>query len=713
MRLPARALAALLVVWSSVLPVARAGEGRAPAEFGSAITVVTLPVFVTDDAGRSVAELKAEDFEVQDDGKPMKLVGFQSFDAGDPATLPQLRSAPAARRQFLLLFDLSFTGVAGLVRAREAAHAFIDRDLRPMDLGAVATFSAQRGLTLLVGFTSDRSQLKKAIDTLGVTQLDRRADPLGLVYDLREVGSVMADTQGAADATLDSYQRAIQMRFKRGEEENYRQRILSLIEALGQLAKAMGAMQGRKQVIFLSAGFDETPLVGDQGSAAFRDSEAVVMGRLWEVQSEDRFGDSSVRTELEQTLRSFATVDAVVHSVDLSGLRSSGDLRTQQSGEDPHLRNGQESLSQIANLTGGKLFKDTNDVGRALSEVLEMSRRYYLLAFEPRQAKGAGAFHRLKVRVKGKGMSVSHRSGYFERQPFTQHTELAKRFEAAEVIAKGVTGGEIDVRALAVPYRAPGGRITLPVVLEVDGKSLLARKGGGDTLGLEVYGYALDENGGIEDVVALVSNVNMRKLGGTLRERGLQCHATFTLEPGRHSLRFLIRDAETGRSGAQWLDVDVPPFDPTGGVVLYPPLFMDDPGRWLILQAPSRSTPHPESPFRVASDPFAPRTRPRLANGRTESICLLAYDGGVHYDPGASFEIKAQLLDRSGAAVPMGAFRLERSVAESDGFRRFVLGLTPAGVSPGDYTFRVRLRDPASGRVSEAFQRVSVEATPE
>jgi len=53
----------------------------APPEFGSAITLLTLPVFVTDGQGRSVAGLKREDFEVLDEGRAMELVGFQEIDA--------------------------------------------------------------------------------------------------------------------------------------------------------------------------------------------------------------------------------------------------------------------------------------------------------------------------------------------------------------------------------------------------------------------------------------------------------------------------------------------------------------------------------------------------------------------------------------------------------------------------------------------------------
>lgn len=704
---------ALLVAQSLLGPAGARGQNpsEAPPQFPSEIAVVTLPVFVTDDGGHSVSDLQADDFEISDDGKPMRIAGFHEIDVGDPAVLAHVGESPAARRQFLLLFDMSFTSVAGLVRARQAAREFIDKDLRASDLAAVATFSAMRGVSLLLAFTSDHIQLRRAVDHLGVTQTDRRTDALGLVYDLQDASLALTDAQvpdsvGSANAFA-AAARAIQLRYQTSEQQNYRQRILALIEGMGQLAKSLDAVQGRKQVIFLSAGFDETPLVGSTGAQAMADSEAIVTGRLWEVQSDARFGDSGIRIEMEQVLRAFSASDAVVHAVDLSGLSARGDLRMQGTDRDVRIRGGQESLSRIANLTGGRLFKDTNDVSKALSEVTEMSRHYYLLAFEPQVSRAPGQFHKLKVRVKGKGMKVSHRSGYFERQPYVEKTALTKRFEAAEIIAKGVTGGEIGLRALAVPYRTAAGQVTLPVVLEIDGSSLLARPDA--KLGLEIYGYALDPQGGVEDMIGLVSNLDLAKLGDRLRGRGLQCHAAFALPPGKHGLRFLIRDAQTGRSGAYWMEVTVPPFE-TNGVTLYPPLFMDDPQHWVILEAPSRSTVALESPFHVADAAFTPRTRPKLQNGQRQSVCLMAFDGGVRYDPGASFEIKAQLLDGSGAPVGMGRLELERSVAENDGFRRFVLNVTPNDVAPGDYTFKVRLRDPASGRLSEAFQSVQVEA---
>jgi hypothetical protein len=62
-----------------------------------------------------------------------------------------------------------------------------------------------------------------------------------------------------------------------------------------------------------------------------------------------------------------------------------------------------------------------------------------------------------------------------------------------------------------------------------------------------------------------------------------------------------------------------------------------------------------------------------------------------------------------GTAVRLGRIEMVNAVAGADGFRRFVLHLTPSDLAAGEYTLRVRLRDPASGRISEAIQAVRVE----
>ena len=537
-------------------------------EFSSAITVVVLPVFVIDRDGGSVQGLKKEDFVVEDDGKAVELAGFRSIDAGDPTNQEALKDSPAARRHFMLLFDLSFTSVDGIVRSRKAAMDFVSRDLQPLDLASVATFSATHGLKFLVGFTSDRTQLVRAVETLGVLQRDRQVDPLGLAFDLRDLGTLAADTSRTRgeDDGVDDALRQLQTRFQQGEESYYRERVLHLVEALGQLGKVLDTFQGRKQVLFLSNGFDDSVLVGATSpQQVSQDSEAIIRGRSWEVPSSRRFGDSGVRNALTKALHSFSASDAVIHSIDLTGLRAGNDVRQQEM----QLRRGggRESLSDVASLSGGRFFRNANDLGPVFSEIAELSRHYYLLAFEPNVAKSPGKFHKLRVRLKPKGLTVSHRSGYFERLGNDKKPVMTRRFEAAEIITKGIERDELPLRALALPYRPSGTDIVLPVVLELDGEPLVA--GATSNLELEVHGYAFDKEGSVKDVATLFSRLDLARVGSRLREGGLQAHVTFRLQPGFYNLKFLVQDTVSGRIGSKWLEVNVPTFD-AGEVFLSP-----------------------------------------------------------------------------------------------------------------------------------------------
>ena len=65
----------------------------------------------------------------------------------------------AARRQFLLLFDLMFSTPTGLMRAREAAIRFVSESFAPSRSRRRRRRSGRRASSVLVGFTTDRAQL--------------------------------------------------------------------------------------------------------------------------------------------------------------------------------------------------------------------------------------------------------------------------------------------------------------------------------------------------------------------------------------------------------------------------------------------------------------------------------------------------------------------------------------------------------------------------
>src|SRR6184192_3295394 len=109
------------------------------------VNLVEVPVTVIDRNGNPVRGLTADKFE---------LIDFASSQTRAVSPLN-----PAARRSFLLLFDLSFSSPLGRTKAQEAARNFIARSMQRRDLAAVGTIDIERGFRLLTAFTTDRNIL--------------------------------------------------------------------------------------------------------------------------------------------------------------------------------------------------------------------------------------------------------------------------------------------------------------------------------------------------------------------------------------------------------------------------------------------------------------------------------------------------------------------------------------------------------------------------
>jgi hypothetical protein len=149
-----------------------------------------------------------------------------------------------------------------------------------------------------------------------------------------------------------------------------------------------------------------------------------------------------------------------------------------------------ESLGFLAAETGGRLFKDANDLKPALAEMLEMTSRYYVLGFQPETEKGPGAFHKIRVKVNRKGVKLSHRPGYFERAPVDGQTTLQRQFDLAELVVRGGDRDEIPFTSLFLPFPAPGERQTLGLVMQVPASLRWTKE---RPVSIEVYGYVVAE----------------------------------------------------------------------------------------------------------------------------------------------------------------------------------------------------------------------------
>lgn len=378
---------AAIFAWSLVHAQERTFEDRAH------VLEVQVPVQVVDRSGQPVRGLTAESFRLYDGNRRREITGFEAVDlelvtTGPTRTEIESRLPHVSRRHLLLLFDLSFSGVAARTKARRAARDLVLNDLHPTDLVAVATHSIDRGGRLLVTFTTDRAQVARALDLLESAELrELGGDPLRLVIeDPRAItqtlqrkeeelyyGGTAAAIEGGSDATL----WLVGQEMRKGERNQARGRISSWATSLGDLGRILAVIPGSKQIIYFSEGFDGRLFLGRETESSLPGSseETLELERWWQRTSpdEDVYGNSPLRGDVDRMLGELRQAGCVLHAFDISPLAVSAAHQQDR-------RARRDALFYLARGTGGDLVEG-GDYGERLAGLLSRTSVTYVLSF--------------------------------------------------------------------------------------------------------------------------------------------------------------------------------------------------------------------------------------------------------------------------------------------------------------------------------------------
>ena len=399
-RLPAvRLLGWLLLAISS--PIAADEAPKAPSfDDSTTVVVVEVPVNVHLD-GKVVRGLTRSDFEIFEGRSRRELVGFEVVDlavgTGTPAAPAAEAQVPmAARRHFLLFFDLTAGGLAGLQGARD----LVDSGLHAQDLVGVGVYS-RAGAGLLLGFTPDHGQVRAVLDRLGAESSREegdseqdgaalaRLDPLKLTPDTRAIDTAREalemDTGGrgsGAEVFFEMNRSNINQGRSRARAEVGR-----FSDALSTLADATARIDGRKFLVLFSAGFDDD---------VFFEEETLTRRSLLD----SRQGSTALR-DLQRMTDRFRKAGWAIQSVDSAGLQEGRNL------------SGGTSLALLANETGGETYRSFNHLSGAMNQLLDKTSVTYLLAFRADNVAMDGSFHKIKVRLPNgpRGARLIHRPG--------------------------------------------------------------------------------------------------------------------------------------------------------------------------------------------------------------------------------------------------------------------------------------------------------------
>ncbi|HVB39133.1 MAG TPA: VWA domain-containing protein, partial [Vicinamibacterales bacterium] len=377
--------------------VARAG-GRgqsappAPPErptFRSQTNEVVVDVRVRDRQGHVVTGLHQSDFRVFEDGVPQTITSFtvenvdelaKAASAGGPPPTIDLSAMPPTanpepllrnHRLLVLFFDLTSMQIDDLSRALAAARQFVDRQLTPADLVAVATYTSS--LRVVQDFTNDRAALDKALKSIDVGE-----------SSAGEAGSQGDATTNALGEDVTSQDTSAA--FTADETEfnlfNTDEQLMAIESLAGMLRK----VPGRKAILHFSSGLTQTGMENEAELRAATDAA--------------NMADVSLYTFDSRGLLALPPGgDATASIAGGTSLFSGGAFRSQMSS----LHDSRETLTTLASDTGGQTFTDLNDFSHAFAEVQKDNASYYLLGYSPTNAAMDGKFRRIRVDVDVKG----------------------------------------------------------------------------------------------------------------------------------------------------------------------------------------------------------------------------------------------------------------------------------------------------------------------
>ena len=671
------------------------------------VTLVTVPVTVLGRDGKPIGGLGPADFELHDDGARQTILSVDVVDltrregSEAAAELPN----PAARRHFLLLFDVSFSKPGQIVRAREAAAKFVESGIEKDDLAAVATTSIDHGARLVETFTTDRKQLAAAIRSVGLMPAeDSPLDPLRFAFvvpgdpNTNKLGSGESHNRPGQSLIDPSTARVYTVMAQKSEDRLATTRIERQLSSIDALSSALNTVEGRKTIVYFSEGFNGRLLFGSiarqrSQQDAQADNDAMLNSHFQEVDSERRVGNASLQRHLDGTLDLLRRSDCTVYPIDLSGVKVDSDPSF---GQEVH---GSDSLYAFASGTGGEVLKNSNDFDSQMQRIVEKTSLTYVLAYRPTKKSGPGVFHHLKVRTRLRGARVSARAGYYENRLFRSLSPLERALSAADVITHETSTGDLPMSLMALPLEAhPLARI--PVVLEIPGAALLNGSSKGP-LHLNLYVYAFNAAGEVADFFArsVTMEVSQRE---ALRSGAFRYCGSIRVVAGKYRLRAFVRENEQGRHAFRVAWIDVPEGSQTSLHALPPVFVSSDLAPGISVSEPAgKESPSASEIFQIGGDGFIPQLTPQLEPGKPARLCVMVYSHGRGANE--AFQMEATVLGAGGRRFPPAGFVVVgRSLPDTTGLQKLLVEFTPLSLPAGEYSLSLTLRDKGQSSATRA-----------
>ncbi len=212
----------------------------------------------------------------------------------------------------------------------------------------------------------------------------------------------------------------------------------------------------------------------------------------------------------------------------------------------------QDTLFALAADTGGKALLDNNDLAVGIVRAQNSVSSYYILGYYATNTALDGKFRRIKITLReGLSATLDYRQGYFAGKTFGKFSTAEKERQLEDALMLGDPVTELTIAMEIDYFQLNRAEYFVPVVVKIPGRELaLARKGGAERTLIDFIGEVKDDFG--TTIQNVRDKADIRLSGETaakLAKQPIEYDTGFTLLPGKYKIKFLARDAETGRMG--------------------------------------------------------------------------------------------------------------------------------------------------------------------
>ncbi|PYX33696.1 MAG: hypothetical protein DMG80_05090 [Acidobacteria bacterium] len=341
-------------------------------------------------------------------------------------------------------------------------------------------------------------------------------------------------------------------------------RTLITIDAMRGLARMLGGLQGRKNIVWLAADlpFDlipenrnisEAELAADLPSIQQKSGGTIAAGSQ---AGEQRMLHAA---EIKAAEAGLAAASIAVYPVDIRGLMSGTEFMRDDTANRQMMdisaksvtrmssaTASQETMREIASETGGRAYVNQNEIKDGVAMALADERASYTIGYYPENKKWDGKYRTIKVKVSQGDIQVRHRKGYFAIDP----TEEKGRKDDVDVAAAlQINGPATQVSFKAQAQATDPGK--MKIVFLVDAHTLSAEEvKGGKRLNVTLYATVYDSSGKrLGQAGTKVDRVFEDKTYQQVLEKGMLVPIDMELPPGGSEVRLAILDNKTGFIG--------------------------------------------------------------------------------------------------------------------------------------------------------------------